>query len=884
MDFGRISSRFEAPLLAIVLVLAAVSAATVAFAQAPPAAQQKAPAQAPAATPAQAPGSAQPPAPEAQRPAEPAPPPAPVLSPAEKQELEDVQRPVDAIKAEVDQLEKAVERNLENEEELPRIRAELLSVFDKARDVSAALAPKAEALRQQAEKLGPPPAKDAAPETEQVTAERARLSAMAAGYDGAIKNIDLNLVRARQLRDKVQTARQTLFATQILKHSPSPLAPSTWQRLVSDVPLAWRQIGEALKEWLTLASPKAGALAGLLAGVLVLFVVLTALVRRVFTYQLDAPRDQPPGFFVQAATIGWVAPLIALPSVVALAALWFGLDALNLLTLEVGLSAAKAFPALYLFVAVSALTRAILQPRRANWRLVDLSTPAARRLTRIVTGVAAVFAADLILQDVIVRLYLPLSISVMETALASIAFALLMLQLVRTPFEPKPRVAQLPTASSEAAAAGAAAPAPVSIAPLSPYLIKFPLLTAAVAILALSLLGYIGLGRFITQQVVVTGSVIAVLLVFHLAIRALLGAPGTGIKPFAAVLQEKAGLDPAQSSVLTRALSVLLNAALVLAAVPLILITWGASANEALAWLRSAIFGFQIGEFRVSLARILLAALIFLVLIFATRLAQRWLDRGMLKAQRIDQGIADSIHTGVGYAGFIVAALVAVSYGGLDVTNFAIVAGALSVGIGFGLQSIINNFVSGLILLVERPIKVGDRVSVKGQEGFVRRISVRSTEIETGDKASLIVPNSDLITSAVTNWTHRNALGAVSVKVTVHAQSDPEQVREILQHVGTECPLVLQHPPPSVTFDNFGANGLEFSLGAVIPDVTKAGAVQSDLRFGILKAFRRAGIEIPYAQYDVHLRDLDAVRTVLMRLAEERARQAGARAQDPKKT
>ncbi len=886
MVFGRTLLRFAAVLLqAMPVVFGAAAGGSLALAQTPPSAQQKA-SPAPTNAPAQPQnGAPQPPAADAQPqpPAEPTPPPPPVLSPAEQQEIADAQRPVDDLKAAIDGLEKAVERNKESVEELSRLRGEVLAVFDKARVITAALAPKAEALRQQIEKLGPAPAKDAPPETEQVAAERARLSALAAGYDGAMKNTELVLVRARQLRDTVQVARQNLFATQLLKRSPSPLAPTTWQKLVIDVPGTWRQIGYTLSDWGALASRKAADLTGLVAGVVALFLILTALVNRFLAYRLDAPREQPPSFFVQAATIGWVAPLKALPAFAAVAALWFGLDALNLLTLEVGQIADKSFPALYVFVGVSALTRAILQPGRPAWRLVDLSTLAARRLTRIITGIAAVFAGDLILQEVIARLYLPFSISVMETALASIAIALLMLRLVRTPFEPKPVAAPAPAPEAPAEASQAPAPAIRPVPPLSPYAIKLPLLLVAVSILALSLSGYIGLGRFITQQVVVTGSVIAVLLVFHLAIRALLGAPGTGIKPFATVLEEKTGLDPTQSGALTRALSLLLNGGLALAAVPLILITWGASASEAFAWLRAAVFGFQIGEFRISLARILFAAVLFLALVFATRLVQRWLDRGVLKSQRIDQGIADSIHTAVGYAGFILAVLAAISYGGLDITNFAIVAGALSVGIGFGLQSIINNFVSGLILLVERPIKVGDRVSVKGQEGFVRRISVRSTEIETGDKASLIVPNSELITSTVTNWTHRNALGAVSVKVAVAAQSDAEFVRDVLQKVGAESPLVLQHPPPSVTLDNFGLNGLEFTLAAVIPDVTKAGAVQSDLRFRILKAFRQAGIEIPYAQHDVHLRDLDTVRTVLTRLAEERARQAGVMTPDPKK-
>jgi small-conductance mechanosensitive channel len=277
-----------------------------------------------------------------------------------------------------------------------------------------------------------------------------------------------------------------------------------------------------------------------------------------------------------------------------------------------------------------------------------------------------------------------------------------------------------------------------------------------------------------------------------------------------------------------------------------------------------------------------------LILVFAacyalTRLLQTLLRSTVLPRTRLDAGGRNALLAGVGYVGFAVAAIAAVSAAGLNLSNIAIVAGALSVGIGFGLQSIINNFVSGLILLVERPIKVGDRVSVKGQEGFVRRISVRSTEIETGDRASLIVPNSEFIIGTVTNWTHRNALGQVVVKVHVGYQTDPERVRDILQKVGAECPLVLQYPAPGVGFDNFGPNALEFSLSAVVPDVTKASSVQSDLRFRILKAFRAAGIEMPYPQHDVHLRDLDTVRALLMRFAEERAQKREAAVMDAKK-
>ena len=250
---------------------------------------------------------------------------------------------------------------------------------------------------------------------------------------------------------------------------------------------------------------------------------------------------------------------------------------------------------------------------------------------------------------------------------------------------------------------------------------------------------------------------------------------------------------------------------------------------------------------------------------------RRWLSESILPQTQVDTGLQTSIAAGVGYTGTALAVVLALGVAGVSLNNVAIVAGALSVGIGFGLQSIINNFVSGLILLVERPIKVGDLVAVGGREGRVRSIAVRSTEIETGDKASLIVPNSELITGTVTNWTHRNALGRVVIKAATSTTADPEQVMAVLRSLAAECPHIMQHPQPGVSFDNFGPNGFEFSLSAVVADISKTGAAQTDLRLRIVKAFRAAGIELPHPQSDIHLRDLDKLWGLLARVAAERA-------------
>jgi potassium efflux system protein len=191
---------------------------------------------------------------------------------------------------------------------------------------------------------------------------------------------------------------------------------------------------------------------------------------------------------------------------------------------------------------------------------------------------------------------------------------------------------------------------------------------------------------------------------------------------------------------------------------------------------------------------------------------------------------------------------------GFDLQKIALIAGALSVGIGFGLQSIVSNFVSGLILLTERPIRVGDSIVVKGEEGWVRRVRVRATEIETFDRASVIIPNSEFITGVVKNWTRTNTLGRIVVKVGVAYESDPIQVRDILLGIAEAHPQIVKAPAPVAFLVGFGDSALEFELRCVVGDVEKALSVRSDLHYAILAKFREAAIEIPYPQREFRSR------------------------------
>ena len=236
-----------------------------------------------------------------------------------------------------------------------------------------------------------------------------------------------------------------------------------------------------------------------------------------------------------------------------------------------------------------------------------------------------------------------------------------------------------------------------------------------------------------------------------------------------------------------------------------------------------------------------------------TKLVTRWLNARVLSQTQVDTGVRDSIVKGANYAGYVAAAGFALSAAGLDFSNLAIIAGALGVGIGFGLQSIVNNFLSGLILLAERPVRAGDWVDVKGAEGLIKQINVRSTEIETFDNCTIIVPNSLLITESVRNWTHRDTIGRFVVTVTAALSSDPAKVKEIILKAAKNHALVLYHPEPAVVLRDFGTQGYIFDLKAFVGDIMSGAVVASDIRFAILAAFRENGIELPTLVRDVRV-------------------------------
>lgn len=765
--------------------------------------------------------------------------------------------PVAALEERMDSMVKTVERVKDRDDELARQVPLIEKIIADAEKAGGDLGPKLADIRSQISKLGPAPdGKDVPPESAEIAAERARLNGLAAEIDGAIKKAELLRVRGRQLIGQVQSLRQDIFTRDLFRRSASPFSSELWVEAAEAVPSSLRQINSIGGGWLQTAQAKSTGLIALALITLILYGLARFACNRMIVRAFSEGDAELPE---KAYVAGLYGIANAIPSLVAAGALYIGLGELGLLYLQSGQFATAVLKAFVVYKVTVSLARAYLEPGRPEWRLFALADSGVPRVFRIVQALAALFALDMVVRELIEVLYLPLSVSVINMLVSSLGFAALLSVLLFTPLE-------RPAAVSEN---------DERLLGLNPELLKIPLAVLLVVIFGAALAGYVALARQLVGQVLVTGAAISLIFIAFAAIRSLSAwanrdAAADG-EQNPGVVRLKLGLTPELNRRVLQALVLVLYVLLCIVSVPLLLLSFDFSPTEIASLARRGLFGFELFGVQISLFRLFIAVCLFAGLLFVTRLVQRGLLGSVLHPSKTDQGLANSIRTGVGYVGSGLAALVGLSYAGLDITNLAIVAGALSVGIGFGLQSIVNNFVSGLILLVERPIKVGDWIQVGTNQGYVRKISVRSTEVETFDRASIIVPNSELISGAVINLTHRNALGRLSIAVGTSYDCDPEVVQKLLLRVADESPLVAKHPAALAVFENFGESSLDFTLRVYLSDINKGLSTQSQLRTAIWKAFREEGIEIPFPQRDLHLRDLDGFRSAIARAVEERA-------------
>jgi small-conductance mechanosensitive channel len=264
---------------------------------------------------------------------------------------------------------------------------------------------------------------------------------------------------------------------------------------------------------------------------------------------------------------------------------------------------------------------------------------------------------------------------------------------------------------------------------------------------------------------------------------------------------------------------------------------------------------FRLGESSFASKTLILLLISLFLLFYLTSKVKKLLIKKILPRYNMDVGVSQSIATITSYLLIIIGLFVILQTTGIDLSAVGLLIGALGIGIGFGLQNITNNFISGIIILFERPVKVGDRIEIDDLAGNIVNISARTTTIITNDNIAVIVPNSDLVNSRVINWSHLNRNVRLNFPVGVSYKENPEIIRKLLIEVADANPGVLKEPKPDVLFESFGESSLDFKLRVWTSEYSDTPMVlKSQLYYAIFKKFQEQKIEIPYPQRDLHLK------------------------------
>jgi small-conductance mechanosensitive channel len=280
-------------------------------------------------------------------------------------------------------------------------------------------------------------------------------------------------------------------------------------------------------------------------------------------------------------------------------------------------------------------------------------------------------------------------------------------------------------------------------------------------------------------------------------------------------------------------------------------------AKDALNWLREVLQWpiINTAETQITLWSVVYVLALVVALFWIARRLQRWMSEGPLLRKRLDPSARYAAGALARYAVLLIGLLAIVQTAGIDLTTFNVLAGAIGIGVGFGLQNVVSNFIAGLIIMFERPVKIGDRIVVGEVEGNVIEIGARSTTVLDNDNIAVIVPNAKFITDEVINWKYHDNRVRFRIPVSVAYGSDARQVERVLLEVAADDPDVIKNPAPAVRLLKFGDDGLLFELRAWSGTlVDRKGALLSKLNFEIYDRFNRAGIEFPFPQRDLHIR------------------------------
>ena len=709
---------------------------------------------------------------------------------------------------------------------------------DEVESVKAAIEP----LRAELEALGAAPT-DGATEAPEIATKRADLQERIAPLDARLKQLQVAQTQVLALADRLIEFRRDRFTREILERQPTPVSPervrAAWESVKTRSLTIVREIQARAK------NDGSGVLIDQLG--LPLFLALCAfalafwLRRRLIRWiRGRVDHEETPARRARLTAIITLVRLI-LPSIgvglVVVGLRQSGLMGPNGMVLTVNVAIAA-----FCLIAAYAFGGAFFGPRSRGLRVSGLSDWRATSGYRWYVLLAFVLAADQLLVAAGKDLRLTVDALSVINAVLLVLGGFALWHLVRAIGLGVPARDHMGAVVEDERRRSTRITGAFARLILSFTAVVSPLL---------ALVGYFAASRFLFFPTVYTASMVGAAIVIYLWVRAI-SEPPTADSDAPDGEAEEADAKPPSLSVLP----VIAGFTLTLLALPLLAIIWGARATDLSSAWALIVEGFQVGDITISPMDFVIFGIVFAIGYLITRALQGVLRRSVMPVVRIDDGAKAALLAGIGYIGIVISALVAISTTALDLSNLAIVAGALSVGIGFGLQNVVNNFVSGIILLIERPIKVGDWVEVGGQHGMVRRINVRSTQIQRFDRSTMFVPNADLISGTVTNWYHGEGQGQLKLAVGVAYGSDVRKVEQILLDAAKAHPMVLRTPAPFVIFKEFGASSLDFELRGVMADVNMILTLPSELRYSIYRRFNEEGIEIPFAQRDITIRNL----------------------------
>ena len=763
---------------------------------------------------------------------------------------------LDAFKLELDQKDAALSGRDLADADLQRLRQEVDPIWQSLREVVDELQPRLDAARARLEQLGARPKEEAAQPSADVQRERAEREAAVVEIDETQRLARALLVQAEQIGTQISDRRRSAFARALMQRSSGILSPDLWSAVYRSLPRDRAALGLLLDSWYERIRRNATPGVLLIVGLAIGLAVALYAGRRYIAPRLihrDAAAE-PTRMNRLLAALGVLA-VGALPAAGGSYLVYTVLDATGLMLPRVERFVAAFLGGLAFVAFTRALAEAILAPGRPSWHLVALGDRPAERTSSFVLAISVVIAVGKVLEALNQAIAAALPLSVATKGIFALLAALTLAELLR-------RFAT--TGSEEEECFGPYLPTETDVG----WPVRVLGWSAVAAVIASVLLGYVAFATFLVDQLVWIGLILATLLVaVSFGDEFTTGALG-GETRIATILQANTGLrrrSLQQIALLTNGIG---RIVLIIAAVMLALAPWGVNSADLLSSVRAAFFGFRVGEVTISLATVALGAPDLrrrlcghahrpalarhhLPAAHRPRCRPAQLDPHRLRLSRL-------LRRGGARASPISASAS---------TGSRIVAGALSVGIGFGLQSIVYNFVSGLILLAERPIRVGDsswsatRKASCAASACARPRSRPSTA--RADRAEL---QPDLRRRK--NRVRTDRTGRVTISVNVLRNQDPVRAAELLAHCADVHPDVLKDPPPRVVFKKIGDTWLEFELVAYVSDVNLQQSVQSDLNFALFSCLNEAKVMPPLGPGVTAVQGLEPVREALDHIAE----------------